>query len=277
MNIDCIDIKKNLESKYDIPFLVNYKMEYHDFIYIIVPKNELEELFEIKITVRQNIRLIIEVEPQKYAADMLKDLQCVKNEKKAIFLNYIELCKNNNAKVKILVNHQNRNMYEKDVWQEKWKDFKLRITKIISIELENKDIRHLVLKWIDIVVGMMLSLLHIEIYDNEEKGYLEGGVQKILVDRYERNPINRELCLETYGCSCQICGFDFEKMYGEIGRGFIHIHHIEKISYHKDKYYINPIKDLIPVCPNCHAMMHRVDPPLEPKKLSYIIKNRNLK
>ena len=72
MNIDCIDIKKNLESKYDIPFLVNYKMEYHDLIYIIVPKNELEELFEIKITVRQNIRLIIEVEPQKYAADMLK-------------------------------------------------------------------------------------------------------------------------------------------------------------------------------------------------------------
>lgn len=50
---------------------------------------------------------------------------------------------------------------------------------------------------------------------------------------------------------------DFEKMYGEIGRGFIHVHHIVPISTIGEEYKIDPIKDLVPVCPNCHAMLHK--------------------
>lgn len=50
---------------------------------------------------------------------------------------------------------------------------------------------------------------------------------------------------------------DFEKQYGELGKGFIHVHHIVPISTIGGNYRIDYEKDLVPVCPNCHAMLHR--------------------
>ena len=92
-------------------------------------------------------------------------------------------------------------------------------------------------------------------YSNE---YYEGNAQQVLVNRYERNPQARKECIEKFGCKCQICEMDFEKVYGEVGKGFIHVHHITPISDKKGKMYlINPETNLIPVCPNCHAMLHK--------------------
>ena len=87
--------------------------------------------------------------------------------------------------------------------------------------------------------------------------YLEGEEQSVLVTKYERNPEAREKCLDYYGYSCKGCGFNFEAKYGDVGKKFIHVHHLIPISEIKERYIINPIKDLIPVCPNCHAMLHR--------------------
>lgn len=86
----------------------------------------------------------------------------------------------------------------------------------------------------------------------------EGAVSKITVNRYERNPEARKKCIELYGGAfCLICGFDFERVYGELGRDYIHVHHIVPISEIGQEYKIDYKKDLIPVCPNCHAMLHR--------------------
>ena len=88
--------------------------------------------------------------------------------------------------------------------------------------------------------------------------YLEGNVQQVLVNKYERNPVARRKCIKKYGCTCQVCGMNFETIYGELGKGFIHVHHIVPISEKKGKEYkIDPENDLIPVCPNCHAMLHK--------------------
>lgn len=87
--------------------------------------------------------------------------------------------------------------------------------------------------------------------------HIEGNKVLVLTNRYERNNIARQKCLEHYGYSCFICGFNFEKFYGEIGRGFIHVHHLVSIASIDRDYKINPINDLRPVCPNCHAMLHR--------------------
>jgi len=85
----------------------------------------------------------------------------------------------------------------------------------------------------------------------------EGTRQVIPTTRYERNPEARKRCLATKGYLCNVCGFDFEKTYGERGKGFIHVHHITQISKSNGSHPINPEKDLIPVCPNCHAMLHK--------------------
>ncbi|WP_288882967.1 DUF3427 domain-containing protein [Pedobacter panaciterrae] len=94
----------------------------------------------------------------------------------------------------------------------------------------------------------------------EDKILWEGNSQKIRVNKYERNPQARKDCVEHYGYLCQVCKFDFKKEYGEIGREFIHVHHLTPISGIKKGYIIDPIKDLRPVCPNCHAIIHKRNP-----------------
>lgn len=92
----------------------------------------------------------------------------------------------------------------------------------------------------------------------EETSFLEkeGRVVQVVENRYERNPKARKICVEHYGTKCSACGFNFEEFYGKIGNGYIHVHHIIPLSERKAEYVIDPINDLIPVCPNCHAMLH---------------------
>ncbi|WP_099363666.1 HNH endonuclease [Fredinandcohnia onubensis] len=85
----------------------------------------------------------------------------------------------------------------------------------------------------------------------------EGKRKTVSVNVYERNPIARKRCMEHYGVQCQICDLNFEDTYGEIGKDFIHVHHIIPLHEIRQDYVVDPIKDLIPVCPNCHAMIHR--------------------
>jgi 5-methylcytosine-specific restriction protein A len=85
----------------------------------------------------------------------------------------------------------------------------------------------------------------------------EGLKKQVSVNKYERSSIARKKCVEVHGFACKICNFNFEKVYGELGKEFIHVHHITPIHTIGKSYKINYIEDLIPVCPNCHAMLHR--------------------
>jgi 5-methylcytosine-specific restriction enzyme A len=105
---------------------------------------------------------------------------------------------------------------------------------------------------------------------------LEGGRLVVQVNRYERDPRLRALCLEKHGASCTICGFDFEKVYGPLGRGFCHVHHLEPLSEVKESHLVNPETDLVPVCPNCHAMIHSRFPALSLADIHAAIKQRSL-
>jgi 5-methylcytosine-specific restriction enzyme A len=95
---------------------------------------------------------------------------------------------------------------------------------------------------------------------DETVEYSEGKSKQVLVNTYERNPVARQVCLEYHGASCQVCGFDFEMIFGDVGKGFIHVHHVIDLSTIGKEYSVDPIVDLIPVCPNCHAMLHRRRP-----------------
>ncbi len=87
--------------------------------------------------------------------------------------------------------------------------------------------------------------------------YFEGAVSYVKVNAYERNPAARDACLEHHGTNCAVCGFNFGAAYGEIGTDFIHVHHLKPLASVKKSYQVDPINDLRPVCPNCHAMLHR--------------------
>ncbi|HAW09207.1 MAG TPA: hypothetical protein DCW42_08625, partial [Bacteroidetes bacterium] len=87
----------------------------------------------------------------------------------------------------------------------------------------------------------------------------------------ERNLRARKECLNYWGTVCVVCGFDFEKTYRNIGKGYIHVHHIVPIAQIGKSYQIDPIADLRPICPNCHSMIHSQNPPLTIQEMHELI------
>lgn len=104
--------------------------------------------------------------------------------------------------------------------------------------------------------------------------FKEGASKTVTVNQYERSAEARSKCLSYHGYKCAVCSFDFEETYGEMGKNYIHVHHIVPISKVGEEYDLNPVIDLIPVCPNCHAMIHITRPPLSIKQLRRVIENR---
>ena len=92
----------------------------------------------------------------------------------------------------------------------------------------------------------------------EDEKYHEGHVRSVKVDIYERSSIARGKCIEHHGSSCLICGLNFGDEYGDLGEGFIHVHHLRPLHTIRKDYVVDYKNDLIPVCPNCHAMIHRI-------------------
>lgn len=60
--------------------------------------------------------------------------------------------------------------------------------------------------------------------------FTEGAATQVTVNRYERDRKARQAALVWHGCLCKVCGIDMMKVYGEIAKGFIHIHHLIPLS-----------------------------------------------
>jgi predicted HNH restriction endonuclease len=128
---------------------------------------------------------------------------------------------------------------------------------IVSKHVVDSDDEHLIASTFANAPEHDISLPE-EIHDPEK--YLEGSVKAIAVNAYERNLKARAACIKHFGLACVVCGFDFKAVYGGIGTGFIHVHHIVPLAEIGKQYELDPIKDLRPVCPNCHAIIHRTQP-----------------
>jgi len=108
---------------------------------------------------------------------------------------------------------------------------------------------------------------------NSTTEYVEGAVKKVTINAYERNMKARRRCIEIHGLICKVCDFNFEKSYGEIGLGFVHVHHVIDLANISKEYEVNPETDLVPVCPNCHAMLHKTKPAMSVDALKEILKS----
>lgn len=90
---------------------------------------------------------------------------------------------------------------------------------------------------------------------------VEGASFTVKVSAFERNPVARRKCVDHYGSNCAVCGFNFGAAYGSAADGYVHVHHLKPLASIGEEYVIDPIKDLRPVCPNCHAVIHLRQPP----------------
>jgi predicted HNH restriction endonuclease len=99
----------------------------------------------------------------------------------------------------------------------------------------------------------------------------EGTVRTIRVNAYERSSAAREKCILHYGCHCAACGLALAEKYGEAAQGLIHVHHLRQLAHINEKYQVDPINDLRPVCPTCHAVIHTRTPPFTIEEVTEMI------
>lgn len=106
------------------------------------------------------------------------------------------------------------------------------------------------------------------------KEYFEGLLKETKLVNHKRNRTAREECIQNSKGKCCVCGFDFSKTYGSLGKGFLEVHHKVPISQYKNEHSIL-LNDLCAVCSNCHRMLHRTKDPMNVDELKKIIRENN--
>jgi len=184
------------------------------------------------------------------------------------------------AEIILRINDENQDYSDINSWPEEFNNFEIEmVSKPILTDgdlIQSSNLDELIIEWSEKMVAIVLPLLPVEDSSEnlsvlEELGELEGEKYQVTTNRYERKKSNRIACISYHGKVCKICGFDFRDRYGNLGEGYIHVHHLIPLSQLDGSYRIDPIRDLIPVCPNCHAMLHKKNPPLTPDELRSLL------
>jgi 5-methylcytosine-specific restriction protein A len=274
----CIKLKNKLERTFSMPFEVSLSVVDGEEQYTCYPTNSEEIFFTVKAYIHDQIRLVVEIAPQHNAEAILNDMACASESKKSIFFQYLDVLCKENAKVRFCVNG-NEYITPNSEWPALWRFFNCRVVLLPIPEVNNEDeVIELLGNWIINGVSLVFSLLTIEesITNNDFTPQQEGNPKVIQSIKYERSRVNREICLAHKGYTCSVCGFNFLENYGLIGKDYIEVHHTTPVSEMGDNYSIDIDRDLVPVCSNCHSMIHRKTPPLTVDELkSIIFQNRN--
>lgn len=113
----------------------------------------------------------------------------------------------------------------------------------------------------EVIVPMMAAMAELIGYDvieeevDDEVPAFEGAVLQSVVQRRERNPRNRLLCIRINGERCVVCELEPRLVYGEAG-SIIEVHHLEPVASLLEPRPYDPRTDLVPLCPNCHRALH---------------------
>ena len=273
MSAVCDRIRLSLEQEFDIPFTVRIETVSGEPEYVLAPEDPDRELFCIRAHIRNGVRLTMDFVPQKYSMNFITAMGLHKEADRQLFCRYVEVMRSKGAVCNILVNSMPISTDDVASWPAVWKKFEAQVKKMPVSYDDNVPEVDIIEEWTGMMMGMILSLTEIVAIEDEKPvlGFKEGASIRYDANRYERNPLNRKLCLDAMGYRCHICGMDFEKIYGEIGHHFIHVHHIIPVSQLGPDYIIDPLHDLVPVCPNCHSMLHKKDPPFFPDELIRIM------
>ena len=261
-------IKNELEKYYHISFVVEKIFDSNEK-YKITPKDTYNNTFIINVVIRDETRLIITCEPDQYGNEFLENINYSEKGLRKNFCDYWNQLGINYLKLQI--NDIEKSPAEFIDDETKWNKFNLRYSKAPFYEADFKEKEKNVVEAVSWMCGMILSITNYSI-----SGYAEGTLTTLLSKKYERNPVNRKLCLAIKGYNCSVCGMNFEKIYGEIGKSFIHVHHAIPLHLMDEGYIVDPIKDLFPVCPNCHSMLHKIDPPYSIEELKKIINENDI-
>lgn len=148
------------------------------------------------------------------------------------------------------------------ITEKSWQHFSLVIAKNYQSDEESMRALNEVLFDFMCILLLLLSVKIDWVNSTEDEAREEGALKLSLTRKFERSRINRAICLRHHGFRCQGCGLLLQEIYGPIGANVIHVHHVVPVSKMGGKYVLDPKIDLVPLCPNCHNIVHRTEPPI---------------
>jgi 5-methylcytosine-specific restriction enzyme A len=218
--------------------------------------------------------------PDSFAGPLIRAMGEAAPDKRVVYATFARVLRKESTRVRVAINGAELPADQEELPPGLWTRLEVRADKLgLDFDLPGlAQFDALTLSWGRSFVGMVVALLPLEEQAVEEspeaRGLPEGALRRVEVNRYERSPINRQACIADKGDACAVCGLQFESVYGRIGDGYIHVHHVTPVSVIGANYVVDPVNDLVPVCPNCHAMLHRRDPPLTVDELRAAIRAR---
>jgi 5-methylcytosine-specific restriction protein A len=184
-------------------------------------------------------------------------------------------CLADGGTVSLKINGQTVSPDNASGWDPDWKRLELSVRRG-QLDLGNGDEdNEKICAWTQQVTAAVIALLPLEqdetLTENLQDGFPEGARAQVEVNRYERDRRNRAAALAIHGYACLVCGSDLGDRYGPVAVGLVEVHHLTEVSKLGADYHINPGTDLVPLCPNCHRVAHRRDPPFGIEELKSML------
>ncbi len=225
-----------------------------------------DHAFAIRVTTRWR-RVVIAFEPGQFAGDLLAAMGNADAAGRAAFRAVLAECRERGGDVQFRVNDDACDPQQEEDWPSHWFRVSLSLNTRTDPEVCDGD-EELgdAQQWSRLFVAAVVALLPIRPEDTDEHedpvvSFAEGGATTLQSTRYERDRRNRAAAIAIWGCRCQACGFDFGERYGDVASGFIHVHHTTPVSDLALGTAVDPARDLVPLCANCHAVAHLRNPP----------------
>lgn len=209
-----------------------------------------------------------------YAAPLVQSMGKADTEKKQLFAGLAAASQSAGDNIFLRINGFPSNPASLVTWPtSEWSSFDLRMESQPRMIPNVTEKERLVISYGERMLELVVSLMTIEEVSVGEsvEGLPEGAKERVEVNKYERSHLNRQACIRIRGARCSVCGFDFGLSFGQLGEGYVHVHHVVPVSEIGQDYVVNPAADLVPVCPNCHAMLHRRNPPYTLDELRQIM------
>lgn len=277
MNSSCRHLDELVSSRFGLEFTCTASQE-GGYPVIVARPADLRAPNGFGLVITLSWRTLgLRFAPDNFSRDLIRRMGEAGLPQRSIACGFARALLAGGCKIRFSINGQAENPAECSGWPDQWENLAIECEKLglePTPELlvdSSSDVCQLTIDFL----GMVISLLPVEAKYYEEaqdnEGFAEGLLFREEVNRYERNPLNREACIALRGTVCHVCDFSFAEVYGELGAGFIHVHHVVPVSKLGSGYIIDPSKDLVPVCANCHAMLHKKDPPLGVDELKQIL------
>lgn len=269
-------IADQVTKRFGIGF-IGGEEEYDGEVLKVIRPRDLQAPNGFAIAISKTTRVLeASFKPDNFSGSLLRKMGDVDESKITDFISSIDKL-TEIGDIEFSINGEYTEQYKECFTGDSWEKIEFICERRLSNETkgEQKKLDTAVSGLITNMLNSILILMEVEensdVVPLFEVGLPEGAKKIVEVNKYERSPVNRARCLDHHGFDCAACKNNFLDIYGPIGEEYIEVHHIIKVSDMGAGYIVDPINDLVPLCSNCHSMIHRRDPPLSVESLKELL------